>query len=181
MLDVGHPEKVALSIDDEQGLHTVAEPMETLDGREPGVEPRGSLGIDSLGVRRVAIASQQERPRRDAPVLVSGQRGHPQRLERGGNAIRADRLEKVGDDQVFSQVLKTLQAIGEILVEEPAKSSVKGLNNNLDHPPLQRQERHRALGPEAQMRSQPFDFEAHTIKIVGESIMDLVWASRPSR
>ena len=62
VLDVGHPEKVALSIDDEQGLHTVAEPMETLDRREPGVEPRGSLGIDSLGVRRVAIASQQERP-----------------------------------------------------------------------------------------------------------------------
>jgi len=72
VLDVGHPEKVALSIDDEHGLHTVAEPMETLDSREPGVEPRGPLGIDSLGVRRVAIASQQERPRREAPVLVSG-------------------------------------------------------------------------------------------------------------
>ncbi len=29
------------------------------------------------------------------------------------------------------------------------------------------------------MRSQPFDFEAHTIKIVGESIMDLVGRAIP--
>ena len=29
------------------------------------------------------------------------------------------------------------------------------------------------------MRSQPFDFEAHTIKVVGESIMDLVGRAVP--
>ena len=61
--DVDHPEQVALAIDQEDRLDAVAEPVEPLDRRQPGVEPRRPLGVDPIGVGRVVIACPAGGPR----------------------------------------------------------------------------------------------------------------------
>jgi len=167
-LKMKHAEKIAEMIDQEERLDAVAKPVEALDRRQSGVEPGRCLGVGSIGVRRVVIRSQQKGPGRDAPVLIGRQGGHPQGFQGGGNAIRAHRAKKVGDDQVFGQVLEPLQAIGDVLVEEPAKPQVQGVNDGFHEPSLERQERYGAAGTESQVRAPPFDGQAQAITVIGE-------------
>ena len=135
------PDQVSLAIDQEKRPHAVAEPVETLDGREPGGEAGGAF--DVLVGRRglIVLGAEQKRPGRDPSVLVSRERGDPKCLEDGRNPVWADRIEVVGDDQVFGLILEAIEAVREFLVEEPAESKVDRLDDHLDHAALGRQQR----------------------------------------
>jgi hypothetical protein len=113
-----------------------AEAMKALDGCEPGAEPGRSLRVAVIGLGGIVHGAQKQGTGRDPPVLIGRKCRHAQSLERGWDSIAADRPQEVGDDQVFGEILKPLQAVDDVLVEEPAKAQVKGLHDGLDHQPL---------------------------------------------
>ena len=115
--------------------------MEALDGREPGGEAGGTFDVLVGRGGLIVLGAEQERPGRDSSVLVSRERSDPKCLEDRGNPVRADRIEIVGDDQVFGLILEAIEAVGEFLVEQPAESKVDRLDDHLDHAALGRPER----------------------------------------
>ena len=113
--------------------------MEALDGREPCVEAGGTFDVLVSRGGLIVLGAEQKRAGRDPSVFVGGERRDPKGLESGGNSVRADRIEIVGDDQVFGLVLEAIEAVRELLVEEPAESKVDRLDDHLDHAALGRQ------------------------------------------
>ena len=75
-------------------------------------------------------------------------------------------MKKVGDDQIFVQVLETFQAISDFLVEQAAKPEIERPDDGIDQPSLEWKKRHRALRPKAQSRPQPLDVQAKSVVVV---------------
>ena len=172
--DVDHPRQVALPIDQEDRPHAVAEPVKPLDRRQAGVEGRCTRQVLVGRGGRIVLGAEQEAPGRDSAVLVGRQRGHPQGLERRGDPVGADRIEIVGDDQVFGLVLEPIEAMRELLVEQPAKPEVDRLDDHLDHVALRRQERRRVARLKREMGPQPLDLDAQAVGIVVEPVIRLI-------
>ena len=180
-LDIDHPRQVALPIDQEDRPHAVAEPMKSLDRRQASVEGGRSRQVFVSRGGRIVLGAEQKRSGRDAPVLVRRQRGHPQGLERGRDAVGADRVEIIGDDQVFGLVLKPVESMREFLVEQPAKPEVDRLHDHLDQVALGRQERRRVARLKREMSSQPLDLDSQSVGIFVEPVIGLIRRNRPSQ
>ena len=178
-LDVDHPRQVALAIDQEDRPHAVAEPVKPLDRRQASVEGGCSRQVLVGGGGRIVLGAEQECAGRDSPVLVGRERGHPQGLERRRDAVGANRIEIVGDDQVFGLVLKPVETMRELLVEQPPKSEVDRLHDHLDQVPLRRQERRRIAWLKCEMSSQPLDLDSQSVGVLVEPVIGLVRRAVP--
>ena len=176
---VDHPRQIALAIDQEDRPHAVAEPVKPFDRRQSGVEAGSSRHVLVTRGGRIVLRAQQERSGRDPPVLVSRQRGHPQRLERRRDPVGADRIEIVRDDQVLGLVLEPIEAMRQLLIEEPSKSEVDRLHDHLDHAALGRQERRRIARLEREVGSQPLDLNPETVRVVVQPVISLISGAVP--
>ena len=140
---VDEPDEVTLPIDQEKRTDAVAKPVKTLDGRQSGREAGGPFQILVSRCGLIVFGAEQKCPGRDSSVLVSREGRHSQRLEYGRDPVRADRIEIVGDDQVFGLILESVKAMSQLLIEESAEPKVDGLDDHLDHAPLCRKQRRR--------------------------------------
>ena len=177
--DVDQADQVALAIDQEKRPDAVAEPVEALDGGEAGGEAGGTFDVLVGRSGLIVLGAEQEGAGRDFSVLVSRERRDAKRLEGGGNAVRADRIEIVGDDQVFGLILEAIEAVRELLVEEPAESKVDGLDDHLDHAALGGQERRGIARLEHEPGSEPLDLDAEAVGVVVEPVVGLVCGAVP--
>ena len=91
----------------------------------------------------------------------------------------ADRVEIVGDDQVFGLVLKPIETMRELLVEQPAKSEVDRFHDHLDQVALRRQERRRVARLKREMSSQPLDLDAQAVGVFVEPVIGLIRRAVP--
>ena len=91
----------------------------------------------------------------------------------------ADRIEIVGDDQVFGLVLKPVETMREFLVEQPPKSEVDRLDDHLDQVALGRQERRRVAWLKREMSSQPLDLDSQPVGVIVEPVIRLVRRTVP--
>ena len=108
---IDHPRQIALSIDQEDRPHAVAEPVKPFDRGQSSVEGGSAGHVLVAWGGRIVLRAQEKRPGRDPAVLVSRQRGHTQGLERSRDPEGADRVEIVGDDQVLSLILEPIDAM----------------------------------------------------------------------
>ena len=164
-LDVHDLRQVSLAIDQEERAHPVAEPVEPLDRRQPGVEPRRPLRVHPAGLGGVVRRAEQQGPQRDPPVLVGRERGHPERLERGGDAEGVGEVEVFRDDHVFQDVVEPLRAVLDPEVEEPPEPQVEHLEDRRDQPTLGGEEGRRAPGLEQVTGAEPLDLHPEAVGV----------------
>ena len=93
--------------------------------------------------------------------------------------MRADRVEIVGDDQVFGLVLKPVESMRELLVEQTSKSQVDRLDDDRDQMALGRQKRRRVARLEHETGSQPLDLDAQPVGVFMEPVIGLIRGSVP--
>jgi hypothetical protein len=173
-LDIDHPRQVALTIDQEDRPHAVAKAVKPLDRGQAGREGGRARQVFVSRRGRVVLGAEQECSGRDSPVFVCGESGHAQSLERRGYAVGANGIQVVGDDKVFGLVLKSVEATGEFRVEEPPKTEVDRLHDDLDQVALGRQERRRVTGLKREMGAQPLDLDSQPIGVFVEPVIGLV-------
>ena len=177
--DVDQADEVTLAIDEEEGSDAVAEPVKALDGGEAGGEAGGALDVLVGRGGLIVFGAEQEGAGRDFSVFVRRECGDAKRFEGGGNAVGADRIEVVGDDQVFGLILKAIKAVREFLIEEATEPKVDGLDDHLDHSALGSQEWRGIAGLEEEARAEPLDLDAEPIGIVMKTIVGLVGGAIP--
>ena len=119
-------------------------------------------------------------PSRDPPVLVGRQRGHPERLERGGDAEGVGEVEVFGDDHVFQDVVEPLRAVLDPEVEEPPEPQVEHPEDRRDQPTLGGEEGRRAPGLEQVAGAEPLDLHPEAVGVVERSGSAPRPAPRPS-
>ncbi len=88
--------------------------------------------------------------------------------------MRADRVEIIGDDQVFGLILKPIETMRELLGKQAAKPQVDCFDDHLDQVPLGGQKGRRVAGLKGEMGAQPFNFDAQAVRIFVDPIICLV-------
>jgi hypothetical protein len=176
---VDQPHQVTLVVDQEHRSHPVAEPVEPLDCRQPCIEIRRAFPILAVRRGRIVLRAQEQRPHRDPPVLVGRQRRHPQRLQRRGDAIGADRCEIIGNDQVLGLIAEPIETMSQLLDEQSAEPQVDRRHDHFDHSPLRRQQRHRVARLERQPGPQPLDLDPQAVGVLMQPEVRLVRAAIP--
>ena len=165
VLDVGDPHQLALEVDQEDRLHAVAEAMEALDGGQPRVEARAPEGVGPMWIGRVVRGAKQEHAGGDPAVLVGRQGGDPQGLEHRGDAIGADGVQEVGDDQVFGDVLESLECDRPVPGRRALGTAGRGRGRPSRPSCVPGARAGPALGPEGQPGAQPLDPQPEPVRV----------------